>query len=115
MAETCDIVVDQGQTWKLVMFATDEADAVVNLTGYSARMFVKKNKTDVTPLLQLTTANSKIVITPLTGRLDFLLLDTETDALTAGANYYDVEIVSPGGEVTRIAEGLFYVNQGVTR
>ena len=115
MAGTYDTTVDQGSTWKMATFVTDESGAAINLTGYSARMFVKREKTDVVPLLQLTNANGKIVITELSGRLDFMLLDADTDSLSSGVHFYDIELVSPSGEVTRIVEGVFYINQGVTR
>lgn len=116
MARKEDLYVDQGATWRMHMALTDSNAAAVNLTGYTARMYLKRKLVGNDPaIVQLTTANGKIVMAdPTTGELDFVLTDEETDELS-GTYYYDIEIESGGGEVYRLMQGKFIVSAGVTK
>lgn len=109
-----DITCEQGATFTRTLQWLDENEAPVDLTGYTARMHVRKTVKSATTLVELTTANSRIVLTPLTGTLDLILTATETAAL-ADSGVYDLELVSPGGVVQRILEGKFTLSREVTR
>lgn len=88
---------------------------VANLTGYSARMHIRKNVNDATALFTMTDANSKIVIDALNGKLTFLLTAAETDAVTQENYKYDLEIESGAGVVTTILEGDFIFTDEATQ
>jgi hypothetical protein len=64
--------------------------------------------------LELTTANSRISLTNA-GVITLSLTATETAALAAGRYVYDLEMVSSGGLVTRLLEGVATVSPEVTR
>ena len=64
--------------------------------------------------LELTTANGRITLTNA-GVITLSLTATETAALTAGRYVYDLEMVSSGGQVTRLLEGICTVTPEVTR
>jgi len=49
------------------------------------------------------------------GEIELLLSDTQTGGMKAGRYLYDVEIISDGGEVTRVIEGQLEVTPRVTR
>jgi len=66
-------------------------------------------------LLELTTANSRITLGGTAGTVNLLVAATVTAALTPGLYVYDLELVSGGGEVTRLIEGNFNVRAEVTR
>jgi hypothetical protein len=109
-----DITCEQGATFTLTLQWLDENEVAVDLTGYTARMHVRKTVKSSTTLIELTTANNRIVLTPLTGTIDLVLTATETAGLTDGG-VYDLELVSPGGVVQRILEGKFTLSREVTR
>lgn len=87
----------------------------VDLTGCTARMQVRETITSSTLLLELTTANGRIIITTLTSRIDLLVDVATTTALTTLGGVYDLEIVFPDGTVTRLVEGKIAFRDEVTR
>lgn len=109
-----DITCEQGATFARTLQWLDENEVAVDLTGYTARMHVRKTVKASTTLIELTTANSRIVLTPLTGTIDLILTATETATIT-DSGVYDVELVSPANVVTRILEGKFILSREVTR
>lgn len=87
----------------------------IDLTGCTARMQIREEKTASAVLLELTTENGRLTITPEEGRVDLLLTDEETTEVTWETGVWDLEIVHPGGEVTRLVEGTVSVSLEVTR
>lgn len=83
----------------------------VDLTGSSARMFVRDDAGQL--LEELTTANGRLVIAG-PGRLMITLTAVETAAISWIKGRYDLELERPGGEVTRWAEGEVTVSREVT-
>lgn len=90
------------------------AYAPVNLNGYTAALQVRSLPNDPTAVLSLTTG-SGITITALTGQIDVHATANQTRVISAGTYYYDLEITSPGGIVTRIAQGQVIVSAEVTK
>ena len=109
-----NFTVEQGATWSRDLTIKNPDNTVMNLTGYSARMQVRKDVDASSPLVELSTTNGQIVITPLLGKLTLSLSATQTASLSKGG-VYDLEIVSGGGEVTRVIEGQFILKKNVTR
>jgi hypothetical protein len=66
-------------------------------------------------VLELTTANSKITLGGAAGTITLNLTATETAAITQQSLAYDLELVSAGGEVTRLVEGQIVLTPEVTR
>ena len=125
MADDQNCEVDQGATWRGQLDWTDESEVAVDLTGYSARMQVRRRVTDTSALLELTTTNGRITL--YTGSLPGgsdpynILLEVDADVmedLPATPQdrrwFYDLEMVN-GSEVTRLLQGRFIVNPEVTR
>lgn len=116
-----DLLIEQGATFKhtLLVKQGESVDApAADLTGYTARMQIRSAIDAAEPLIELTTENDRITITPATGRLDLVISATDTAALVPAqfdAAVYDVEIVSGGGEVTRLVQGKVKLSPEVTR
>ena len=105
---------EAGSTWKRSVSIKDSAGALMNLTGYTARMQVRRRIESTSVLIELTTTNGAITVSPTLGRLNLVLTATQTATLSQ-SGVYDLEIVSSGGEVTRMLEGQFIVKPEVTR
>ena len=115
-----DLVVEQGATWsQAVIWKTGSPATAVNLTGYTARMQLRTSVTASTAALSLTTENGRIALTAGSGAgagtITLSISATDTAALAAGRYVYDLELVSGGGLVTRVMEGVVTVSAEVTR
>jgi hypothetical protein len=69
---------------------------------------------DTAVIVELSTSNGRIVITPSAGRITLTLSAAETAALDAGTYMYDLNITAPDSTVTKILQGAFVVSNSVT-
>lgn len=110
MALRYNINLDQGSDYELTWPVVDAAGVAQTLVGWSAAMQVR------------TSADADEVLVDLAGRLTIsgssVILSipgTVSDDWNWHRGRYDLELSSPGGFVTRVAQGRFTVNPQVTR
>jgi hypothetical protein len=118
MAERIDITHDQGATFeRRFIWKLDPDDPeIVDVSGYAARMHIRSAVAAEEILLELTTENDRIFLGGPLGTVDLHLEPEATTDLAAPATYrYDLEMVAPGGHVTRLIEGKFRLRPEVTR
>lgn len=114
-AGTYNFTCEQGAHFERTVTVKNSDGTATNLTGYTARMQVRKDVDSSEILVELTSANGRIVITPLTGVLT-LIIDSVTTAALIKSGVYDLEIVETAtGKVTRVIEGQFFLKKNVTR
>lgn len=106
--------VKQGSTFNRTLVYKNNGSAV-NITGYTARMQVRKSVTDSGILASLTTETGEIVLGGTAGTISLTLSATIMAGIVAGSWVYDLEIVSGSGFVYPILEGKFVVTPEVTR
>ena len=85
----------------------------VDLTGYTAKMQVRK-ESGTALIVELSTANSRIIIDPLLGKITLSISATDTNNLAAGMYKYDLELTSSTGFVIRFIQGQFEVIGQIT-
>jgi hypothetical protein len=112
MAGSYNIVAEQGATFRF-NFRVETGGTPWNLTDYTARMQVRQSTASTNALLDLTTENGTIVIEPV-GHVSITVAATPMANVPSGRWVYDLELVSSGGEVTRLLEGRFIVSPEVT-
>ena len=95
-------------TWKI-------NDVLVNLTNYTARCQFRPTVDSATVILNLTTENTGIVIDGPAGTFTLVAQASQTDAITTPEMVYDVELVGPTGDVTRVLAGKITLSKSVTR
>lgn len=111
---TADLCIQQGATFsRLIRWKADGAN--VNLSGFSARMQIRPTAASATTTLSLTTENGRIALGGTAGTITLTISATDTAAITAGRYVYDLELVSAGGIVTRLLQGIVTVSANVTR
>lgn len=110
-----DITIEQGATFKLNLLWEDPAGDPIDVTGYTARMQVREKYTSTTTLLSLTSAAGDIVLGDTAGTIDITASAVATAAIDEKRGVYDLELVSPGGEVTRLIRGCVTITPEVTR
>lgn len=109
---TYDLCIPAGATFsKVIRWKADGAN--VNLTGFTARMQIRPTAASATTTLSLTTEN--ITLGGTAGTITLTISATDTAAIAAGRYVYDLELVSAGGIVTRLLQGVVTVSANVTR
>jgi hypothetical protein len=114
LPQTLDLLIPQGATWSVVLRWKDD-NANVNLTGFTARMQLRTSAEAVTTLEDLTTENGGITLGGSAGTITLALTASETAALPATRAVYDLELISSGGIVTRLVEGVATITRNITR
>lgn len=120
-----DMRLLRGDTYNRIVYVP------ADLTGYAARMHVRRLLGDIAPLAELTSANNRIAITPnvtwtdpqteetVTGsKLDLSLEADLTQQFPLGSLVYDLEIsIITDGEkrVRTILRGTFIVQGDATQ
>jgi hypothetical protein len=123
MANSINLRIDQGATFRYSLTLKDSSGQPLNLSGFGARMQVRKSISDTNILLELTSYNGRLVLGGTRGTLDMVLTDQETAVLDNWSTaLYDVEIKagapsdwSGTGDVTRLISGSITLSLGVTR
>lgn len=100
-------------------FTWYESDGVtpIDMTGYTAKMQVRKTVKSATTLLDLTTENGGINITDAAnGVFNIYVSAVDTEDLVAGTGVYDLEI-NPGDvdNIFRLLSGIITISPEVTR
>jgi PPE-repeat protein len=114
MAVQYIVEIDQGADWFFNVTYQNPAGTPVNLTSYTAALQLRSLPESTTAVLSLATG-SGITITGATGLVAVRATAAQTGAIIAGDYYYDLEITSPQGVVTRLVQGQALVNPQVTR
>ena len=108
-------IIEQGGTFKHTLTLKDSSDTVINLTGYSAEMDLKKNQDDSSDVITLTVANSRITMGGGAGTIVLEISASDTTSLAVGDGVYDLEITDSSGKVDRILEGTYSIRGNVSR
>jgi len=114
-AVVLDLYIQQGCDFTYVLSLQNNDGSPLSLTSYTAQMQVRETPSHSTILLELSTANSRIINGGPTGQLTLTLNNVTTSAIAWRSGVYDLEITSPGGVVSRIIEGNVTVGLEVTR
>lgn len=114
-AHKTKLAIDQGATFIKEYVCRDDTGALIDLTGCTARAQVRAEVASPSVLLEMTTENGKIALGGTAGTITITLSDTETSALSWSAGEFDMEVVFPGGRVTRFMRGTVSVSPEITR
>ena len=108
-----NFTIDQGSTWTLQLVYNDPQGAPINLTGYTAKMQVRRKFDSATAVLTLSTSNGGISITGNTGTINLIATDEQTGVIEGGLYVYDLELEN-GGAITRLIQGQVTISPQVT-
>lgn len=108
-----NITIEQGATFSRTITVSNPDDTPYDLTGFTARMHIRRDITSSTIMMQLTTENGRITLSGEDGEV--VLSISAADTATIDRNgVYDLELVS-GGEVHRLIRGAVHLIPEVTR
>lgn len=95
---------------------TGDTFEIMDLTGYTARMQVRRTIENTNKMLELTTANGSLDVTfQDQSNVIRIYLPADVTASVTTSGVYDLELINQGGEVSRLVEGNFIVVPEVTR
>lgn len=130
IAGVYNITIEQGSTFGRLI-AIEQPDLVTDptgqtfenfdLSGFTARMHIRRTIDTATPMITLTTENGRIAINPNiagapTKNNEISLMITAADTATiTTSGVYDLEIVSAGGTVSKVIRGDVTLIPEVTR
>lgn len=120
LAGNYNIVCEQGTSFsrKFELQYPDPVDPTIYLTwdlsGYTARMQVRRTMESSTAMITLTTENGGIVIDDEFGSVMVIMTATQTSSIT-NSGVYDIELIDASGDVSRMVQGEFILSYEVTR
>jgi hypothetical protein len=96
---------------------TGETFIPFDLSGYTARMQVRRTIDSPNFLLELTTSNGGLTINPTQGDVNKILIFAAANvtASVSTSGVYDIEIISAENSVSRVLQGVFNLSPEVTR
>ena len=114
-AATKDLIIDKGEYYEKTFIWQDSSRVVYNLTGYTARMQCRKTFKSTATILDLTTENGGLEITPLEGKITIIVPDTETALITENMGVYDLELVDTASKPKKFIRGTIKFTEEVTK
>lgn len=110
MATISNLFVDQGATYSNIVTVVSSNGQPLNLTGYTVKSQMRKSYSSS----QAYTFTCSVQ-DALNGKIRLQLSSAESQAITPGRYLYDVEIISPSGNKTRVVEGIVTVIPEITQ
>jgi hypothetical protein len=94
-----DITIQKNVTFIYpILLWTDNKISRKNLTGYTARLQIKKKlpngDLDATPIIELTTQNGRITLGGTEGTIDLFISATDTATLPSVNAFYDLQLIN---------------------
>jgi hypothetical protein len=110
-----NLYIPQGATYgHRFLYRQESDDSIIALNDYTARMHIRDKVTSTSTLFEATT-DDYISITGSQGIVYLEIPADITAAWTWTKGVYDLEVISPAGKVSRIAQGNVKVDPEVTR
>lgn len=110
MAIYANLVIDQGSTFNSTITVEEATGAEISLEGYSVRAQIRKTYTSSTAVDFIAE-----IVDPDNGIITLKLAPAASGSLKPGRYVYDVEIITPNEDVTRVVEGQIEITPRVTR
>lgn len=110
MAGKYSLTVEQGDTFNLQFQIREQETGIGwNLTGYTCTMQVKSFATSGVSLIDINSNDDNIIIDS-NGNINITIDSNTISNLPTGRLDYEIKLISGGGVVTTILQGVFVVN-----
>jgi len=113
-AGTYHFSMEQGSTFNRSITYKDSNGSPIDLSGYTARMQLRRNIDDASAIIELTTSNGRISLGGSAGTVALTIAAADTAALAPIEGVYDLELVT-GDTVEKLLAGTFTIQREVTR
>jgi len=109
MAIKGNLVIDQGTDFSATIEVDSPGGSNFDLTGYTTAAQMRKNYASSIAYDFVTSVND------IDGKIILSMSSSLTSTIEPGRYLYDVEMTSPGGEITRVVEGIVTITPAITR
>jgi hypothetical protein len=107
-------LVDQGATFRRTLTYLDANQTPIDLTGYTAKLQVRRAAEDPDPALVTLTSGAGLTL-GVDGTILIEFAPVQTAALDDGDAVFDMLLSAPDGTKTRLVSGRILVSPAVTR
>jgi hypothetical protein len=107
--------IKKGATYSYELTWLNDAGNPVDLTDCTAEIQVRSHVDAATALLTCTTANGRLTITELTGKITINLTDEVTALLEGDGGEYDLFVYHPDGTISSVYEGIWLFKNSAVR
>lgn len=87
----------------------------IDLTGFSGIMHIRSKQPSDEIILELSTANSRVLLGGTNGKITLAIHSADTSPLKKGKYVYDFKLISAGAITTRFIQGKIDVDSQITR
>lgn len=109
-----NLEIEEGTDYNLQITYTEPSTGLpIDLTGYTAAIYVDRNISDTGTLVTLSTTNGLISITSVDGVITVTIPGSTTMGFGQFIGFYNLYITSPTNELIKLAKGFFTVMAGV--
>lgn len=105
----------QGTTTPFNLALTNDDASPVDLSGYTAKMQARSSVTSGSVQLEASSEKGNLTINGPAGTIAIVFTADETAAISSSKLVYDLELISGGGQVSRLVYGEITVSKEVTR
>lgn len=109
-----NITCEQGSTFARTFTIQNSDGTVYDLTGYAARLQIRRDFDATTIMFTASSGNGHIAISTLFGEINVDITAAETATITRDG-VYDLEIYNTAGVVYKVVKGRFTLNKEVTK
>lgn len=103
----------KGSVFTKTVYVKDVDKNPADLSGYTAKMQIRKSNQLI---VELSTANARIDITPLEGKITLSISSADTKAITnTGIAQYDLDLIDASGETNTVMSGVVSIVEEVTQ
>lgn len=114
LTATKNLTVNKGSTTRIAFLLTKGEDPAV-LTGFTLRGQIRPSVNSSIILLDMSTSNLLLRVVHDKSAIEMILPESFTRRVQSTYASYDIELVSAGGDVSRIVQGLITFVPEVTR
>jgi len=109
-----DITITQGETWSVTMTFTNDDGSIIDLSGYTIKMQIRKDYND-TIYQELNSSDNTIDISQAqNGIVIFNLTSTQTGAYDFDVGVYDIKFTASDNTVKYYVKGVVKINRSIT-
>ena len=114
-AGTYDFQFDQGTDYNIPIRLSDAEGEALNLSGFKARMQIRRFSWSPELIDDLSSENGRIDIDQENGLMTLHFSNEKTSSFPIADLVYDLELTSSEGRVSRIMQGAVEISAEVTR
>lgn len=110
-----DATIFQGCDIEFALQETDDDDEPVDVSGYDAKMTLRRQANDNEIVAEFTVGNGRVSIGSTDGLIQFVMTAVDSAALPAGKGVYEIRFTNADGKTWQPQGGKYTITREITR